>query len=161
MGTLTDYLAGEFTGGELVLIAEYLQLAPVSDWGPNRCVEAINKKLNTDGVPAMPPAQPGEDLGLSLLRDYLFVAEYTDEDGKVTEALIEKGGGVSAEDQATYPCWSLADDSDPACARCQGFDDCAEERVAQLPACFGMEFDSTEEECKLCIEAVYCKIGKH
>jgi hypothetical protein len=96
---------------------------------------------------------------VSLVRDFLYVAEIVDEDGSVIEVSEPEGGDDESKGQTKHPCYSLADDRDPACARCPAYPGCAEERVAQLPACFGRDFDPQEQECKLCIEAVFCKSG--
>lgn len=159
MGTLTDHLASEFNVAELVLIAEYLRLAPVSDWGARRCIDAVLRKVRTDGVPTLPPEVEGEPVEVALTRDFLYVSELIDEAGNLIDAPESKGGDNKTEGQNRHPCWSLADDHDPACARCELFESCGQERIAQLPPCFGQDFDPNAMECKLCIEAIYCKSG--
>lgn len=152
MGTMVDHLVDQFQTAELVLVAEYLGMAPVSDWGSRRVVDAITRRLEDGGVPALPVENDQEDLALSLVRDYLYVAEY--EEGVADVEQKQEGGGEKPK------CFSLADDLDPACCRCSVFDECAAARLANLPPCFGVAFDSAHPECEVCIEASYCRKGK-
>lgn len=163
MGDLVDHIVDEFSASELVIVAESVGLAPTSRWGSRRLVDVIIAKIDKDGIPNPPKAE--EELwerSESLLEDFLYVSGYTDETGKRL-----KGGKTEELDLDDFldannidkepDCFSYADDADPACKRCIVYRFCAEERIASLPECFGILYDRHNPECKVCLEAPFCK----
>lgn len=165
MGDMLDNIVRDFSNSELILVAEQLGLSPTSRWGSRRLVEAIRSRLDKQGIPE---SIAGEDDALSrkevLLEEFLYVAGYVDEDGNP-----EKKGGTDvtigmaleaflAKYSLQKPaCYAFADDGDPACHRCPIYRWCAEERISNLPPCYGLMHSDVEPECKKCIDRAFCR----
>jgi hypothetical protein len=139
-------------------VAEAVGLSPTSRWGSRKLVDAILAHINKTGIP-----KPPTDRGISdLLDDFLFVAGLTEIQGGNVVAKIKKGEDVTLEQYLegksiqAPDCIGFADDSAPECNRCEIYKWCAEDRIANLPPCFGLLFFATEIECKCCIEAPFC-----
>lgn len=156
----TDHIVSEFKVGELVLVAEALGLAPVSAWGGRKVVDAIRIKLKKDGVPEDDPKDARK---ADLLDDFLYVDGWIDDDGNI----LKEGGGnpetveefmtLHKIEKALPDCFGFADDGDPACKKCVLYLYCAEDRIANLPGCFGIMYSVNEVECDNCLEAPFCK----
>ena len=172
MGNIIDNLAKEFEAHELALIAEVVKLSPVSRWGNRQYVEAIIISLRKNGIPDSLVGKLSS--GLELLEDFLYVSGYTDEGGN----LVDEGdlppeltGDVIGPKRLSLEqfmlrenilevpdCFSFADDVDVNCAKCKLYPYCAEKRLASLPPCFGLMWDSACTDCvEICMEAPFCK----
>lgn len=151
---LTDYLSEEFSTGELVKVAEAIGLAPTSRWGKRRLLDAIRARIANVGVPV-----PDDN---ELLEEFLYVAEYIDSEGNIEDKKdkldLDKFMEENDIDEVSE-CFGFADDKDPACRRCKLYVYCAEERIQNLPACYGRLYNPSKEECKNCLEAYYCSGG--
>lgn len=163
MGDLVDHLADEFSTAELVLVAEALGLAPTSDWGARKIIDAIRIRLGKNGVPE---DEPDDARQATLLDDFLYVGEWIDDDGNI----LKDEGGIDypetvEEWMATKgilekpACFEYADDADPSCRKCPLYVYCGEARIAALPPCYGVMYDGSEVECMECLEARYCIQG--
>lgn len=159
---VVDHIATEFGLAELVIIAEQVGLAPTSRWGARRLVDAINSKIDKDGLPN-PPDVDGQDLErkIILVEDYLYVAGYVDGQGNPIERKPKK---LPLDEymalhniNKTPDCFTIADDRDPACQRCVLYIHCAEKRIESLPPCFALSWDKNAPECTVCIDAPFCK----
>ncbi|MHA2086127.1 MAG: hypothetical protein ACXABD_20470 [Candidatus Thorarchaeota archaeon] len=160
----TDHIATEFKASELVLVAEALGLSPTSDWGSRRLVDAIRIRLKKIGVPE---DDPEDERKADLLDDFLYMDHWIDDDGNITveqevypetvEEFLKLYEEKSGKKLSKPDCYGYADDEDPACKRCLLYIYCAEERIAALPPCYGVMYNSNDEECRACMEAYYCK----
>ena len=99
-----------------------------------------------------------------LLDDYLVNAEFVDEDGRVVKGGGKKRLSLKAfleENGLSKPdCFGFADDGAPECDRCQVYMYCSEDRVENLPPCYGLKYNDKDTECAVCLEAPFCKEGK-
>ena len=161
MGDIIDNIAEEFSSGELVLVAEELKLAPTSRWPKRKLIDIINLQLKQKGLPA-PVAEDAElTTAQELLEEFLYLAGWVDEDGEVSEEMRKELTLEQFQElhgiPALPPCFSTADDDDPACKRCMVYKYCGQERIIKLPACFGIMLDIAHPECIGCLEAPFCK----
>jgi hypothetical protein len=156
---LTDHVAAEFRANELVLIAESMGLSPISRWGGRKLVDTINAHIARTGI----PTAPTDPVIAQLLEEFLFVAEWTDKKGN---PLARKSKSEPAKTlqqfltetkQKKPDCFGFADDKAPECDRCELYNWCADDRVQNLPSCYGLLFKFDEPECKGCLEAPFCK----
>ena len=158
MMNTVDQVARQFTSGELVQVAECIGLSPTSRWGSKKLTESVLAYVSTSGVPKL--AAGKEHAG--LVEEFLYVAGLVDKSGTVQEVtkeqkqelvqfMEEKGIKVLPD------CYGYWDTLDPACKKCKLGAYCAEERLSNLPPCFGLLFDAVDLECKKCFEAPQCK----
>jgi hypothetical protein len=99
-----------------------------------------------------------------LAFEFLAAAEVIDDDGeyisKSDEAEAPAETVEEAEEQEeekkTPECYGLADGIDPSCQQCKIYDACLSKRVDNRPICYGKNFDSVSDECKMCIESETC-----
>lgn len=163
MHDLTEHLVEDFKHSELIQVAEELGLSPISRWGSRKLISVIRQRLFKNGIPELVDNPTDRQL---LLEDFLYEAGYIDDDGNklpVKEEVyaVDLDEFMQAHNIESLPdCFSTADDDDPACKRCAVFRYCAEERIANLPPCFGLLFEVDNEECLVCLEAPFCKQQK-
>jgi hypothetical protein len=162
---LIDHTSTQFSLPELVLVAEQVGLAPTSRWGARRLIDAINAKIDRDGIPE-PPDLPSNDINdlerkLVLVEEYLYIAGFVDGQGNPIERKPKKLPLDEFMQLHVIPktpdCYSFADDRDPACQRCMLYIYCAEKRLECLPPCFALLWDKNAAECSVCIDAPFCK----
>ncbi len=145
----------EFNKSEILEIAKELELKAKVTQSAKVMTNMILENLNAEGVP---------EKCSELLDEFLYVAEYIDDDGNLLE---EEEEDEQIEDDSTQveeaeviiqepDCFTFADERDPACKRCKLVRECVVARIDNRPACFGQYFDDTSEECKVCIEAPLC-----
>lgn len=163
---LVDHLSKQFKPYELVKIAEMAGLAPTSRWGSRKLVDAVLGHIRRNGVPK-PPTNPDD---AKLLEDFLYTAEITDTKGNLQSkkaAKAGKGGNGNETleqvlgDRKQPDCYGYADDQAVECGRCELYKFCADNRVDNLPTCYGTElYTASNPECKVCIEQPYCKFAE-
>lgn len=160
---LVDHTASQFTIAELVIVAETVGLAPTSRWSQRRLIDAINAKITKDGIPEPPDIIDDANIprNVILVEEYLYVAGFVDGQGNIIEHRKDK---LSLEDFMALQniskkpdCYSIADDKDPACQRCLLYKYCIESRLANLMPCYGIAYDATCADCRVCINAPFCK----
>lgn len=147
----TEDIVEQFSTSELVVIAEYLGLAPISKWGPRKLVDVIRLHLRQQGLPSLDKEHS------ELVEDFLYVDGWIGEQiTNHTSTLGEYLASLGKSMDDLPECWSFADDADPACKKCGVYAWCAEHRIQNLPPCFAKLYDAGEEECMACLEAPFC-----
>jgi len=162
MGCLIDQLADEFSKGELIMVAEAFGLSPTSDWGARRIAEVVLERIRKDGL----KDKAQQPRAKELVDDFLYIA-FGDQIPEGPSEKKSRGAGkpadVKPEPVATTEtnpdCYSYADDQDPACKKCKLYSGCAQERIANLPPCFGKKYDPKDQECRECFEGIFCRQG--
>lgn len=145
----------QFNKSEVIEIAGELELKTKVTQSAKVMTNMILDDLNDEGVP--------EECS-DLMNEFLYAAEYIDEDGDLIEEeedeQIIKSGNVLVEDAEEIDqvpdCYTFADERDPACKKCKLVRECVLARIDNRPVCFGQFFDDKVEECKACIEAPLC-----
>ena len=156
MDELARDLYRQFNKQELITVAKELDIETQGKQS-STLVKLSLADLEGTGVPEL-------DDCTDLMMEFLLAAGYINEDGE----FLEEGEEVEPEssdetdedeiDEADYPeCFSLADERDPACNRCRLLEICKEARINNRPECFGQMYDANVDECKVCIEAPFCK----
>jgi len=140
----------EFRKSELFDIADELDLDVEEGLRSLELSDLLVEDIETNGVP-----EPEECS--DLMFEFLVVAGFVDEDGEIIEYVEEEEETEEINYEEMPECFSLADDRDPACNRCKVFEICMKERIANRPKCFGRLYSPNAEECKNCLEALYCK----
>ena len=133
-------------------------------------VKLLLAELDENGVP--------ENADCSeLMSDFIYVAEYVDEDGELVdiEEEAEEEKVVEVEEDNRIPkivpdnpsieldidrlpeCFGFHDARDPACRKCKIKVSCQDERTKTRPDCFGTLYDKNNIQCKQCIERTFCK----
>jgi len=149
----------QFKKVELVEVAKDLDIKIDPRRQSNRQIsKEILKDLEANGVPEVDDCS-------DLTNELLFVAGYIDEQGELIEEVdIEQDDEdeeveVVEEDlpEKLPPCFTFADERDPACKRCKVKIPCLEQRIINRPPCFGRYYNKHAEECEGCMEAVNCK----
>ena len=165
MGDVVDNVASHFKIAELVLIAEFLGLSPVSRCQSRKLIDVVNLKIKVDGLPEPPADEANLSRSEELVEDYLYMAGFIDDEGEPIE--FKKIVNINITDfmalhniNAKPSCFSTADDGDPACARCMLYTYCGAARIQKLPPCWGLLYDSSHVECKGCFEAPFCSKSK-
>lgn len=115
---------------------------------------------------------PEFDESQTLLNEFLLEAGYIDSTGElITTPVNNDGGGNSViipveaihtlesvlDGKPKPPCFSFADELDPACRRCSVQEFCMVQRIALRPPCFGKLFSPTDDNCKECTERPACR----
>jgi len=162
MDELTKGLLRDFSKEELIAIANEMAISLPKGVGTmaRGIIQIVYRDIEANGVP---DATDEEEVS-ELLFDFLLAAEYVDEDGNVLEddeTEDEEGGNDEEELPEGLPeCFGYAESKDPACRKCQIFDNCHKERKETRPECFGILFKLQDEECLSCIEANDCQKTK-
>ena len=155
---IEDYssLYRDFMKAELLSIAESLDLDTSSETTSKVLVKRIMQNLIDEGVPEIEECS-------DLMYQFLVAAEVIDADGNLIEGeTIEEADAVAEETSESEaenvpPCYGFEDDRDPACEKCKVQIACRKLRIRQRPPCFGKLFEVNDENCKVCIEAPFCK----
>ena len=143
---LRDDILSQFTKDELLEVATDFGIdANPSDQVIN-VVKSIFIQLAQDGVP---------DSVTEIMADFLVAAEVLDEDYNQIDYIEEDDEEVLPI--KLPPCFGIADDRDPNCQRCKLLDVCKAKRLDNRPPCYGLAFDGNEDDCKICLEASFCK----
>lgn len=154
----------EFTKSEIIEIADELDLDFSSTIQTKTIVAEIMGDMQEHGV-------PHADDCSDLMFEFLIVAGITDEDGNLLEQepIEDEGGETESEVEVVSldelpvgedelpDCYTYADPKDPACKRCKVQRWCMQERIANRPDCFGRLFAKNNDDCHICLEAVYCQ----
>jgi len=153
----------QFDKKELLEIAGELELDVNERMPVTRMLKVIIEDLDEEGVP--------EECS-DLLNEFLYAAEYIDDEGEIIDVVDEDQDESKEEEdkpdedeleedvpESMKPaCFSLADDRDPACNRCKVFQQCLKTRLKRRPECFGVAYNQHAEECKVCVEAPFCRL---
>lgn len=155
---IEDYssLYRDFMKAELLSIAESLGLDTTSETTSKVLVKRIMQNLVDEGVPEIDQCD-------DLMYQFLVAAEMIDINGNLiegetaeeTDAITEEPS--ESESENVPPCYGFEDDRDPACGKCRVQIACRKLRIRQRPPCFGKLFEVNDENCKVCIEAPFCK----
>lgn len=137
---LVKEVSQQFTKTELLEISKELKLDHRSGDLAKDILDDILEDLDDNGI-------PDETKCSDLMLEFLIAAEYVDEEDADEEV----------EEIKLPECFGFQDSRDPACAKCRVQDKCIVERTANRPECFGLLFSQSAEECKVCLEAAYCK----
>lgn len=101
----------------------------------------------------------GGKLGAQVVKFEGFTEDHvvtiTDTGDGVT--VLADGFIIAGEEVSKPPCFSFADERDPACRRCKVLEYCKAERIKSRPKCFGLLYKATDEHCIKCLEAINCK----
>lgn len=160
----------EFSKEELLELSKELVLDVDSHFTSYELAHEIDSDLQVNGVP------PEEECS-ELLDTFLFTYGYITEDGAVVDewpelTVFDKPKEPADEEESAYiikndvivigeetfpkyGCFSMAEQRDPACRKCKIQEVCMAERIRVRPPCFG-DYLATNEECKVCIEALPC-----
>ncbi len=147
----------QFNKSEIIKIAKELDLTVKVSQSAKVITNAILADINKEGVPDSDNSE--------LMDEFLYAADYIDEDGNLMEEEEEDEQTEDVdtqEDEVTLStdqrpdCFTFADERDPSCKRCKLVRECVLARIESRPACFGQFFDERVEECKACIEAALC-----
>ena len=152
---ITDYstLYRDFTKSELLDIAESLGLT-IGETTSKMLVKLIMQEMIDNGVPDI------TDCSETIL-EFLVAAEITDIDGNFLDETQEESDLIPELDEqepTNVPqCYGFEDARDPACNKCTVQQECRKQRMINRPPCFGKLFEVNDENCKVCIEAPFCK----
>jgi len=143
----------QFKKEELISIAVELGLEVSDDVRSKELVSAIYKDIDTNGLPDT------DDKSCSdAMFEFLVTAEYIDDNGNVLTEQKEDEEEEEVPEDRLPKCFTYADERDPSCQRCRVFDRCMKERIKLRPICYGKLYDSRDEQCKICLEALPCSL---
>ena len=128
----------QFNKGDLRNIAESLSI-PVNSQDRSKDILDGILQLIGDGVVTDNP---------DVLQ---FIKYVTNKDGEI---VINRRMNIKYN-EPNAPCFGLADKSDPACKRCNIYDECYRKRVELRPNCFG-NFNEDNAVCRHCFEYSAC-----
>jgi len=141
----------QFQKRELISIAEELNIEISVNTRASEIVDVIYSDINANGV-----SDTDDELS-DLLSEFLVAAEYIDENGNVLVEQKEEDEDEVPDDKLPK-CFTLADERDPSCKRCRVLDRCMKARIDARPTCYGKLYSVTDEQCKVCLEALPCSI---
>lgn len=145
-------IVSQFTKAEIISIAEEFGLQPDKEDRTLAIIGSIFDDLAANGV----PDTSGDTTG--LVDPFLIVAEVFDDDGNQIDYIEQDEEEVEAEQIEQPECYGLGDDRDASCRRCKLLEICTQVRIQNRPPCFGQYFDASTEDCKICLEASFCKL---
>lgn len=85
-----------------------------------------------------------------------------EDDGYTQDVKVQETDTTIIVNEVTFPkppCYTFADDYDPACRKCSVYAHCAVARIQSRPSCFG-NYEATDPECESCLEKLNCKLSK-
>lgn len=162
---MDDYiqdLMKQYTKEEVLGLCGELSLTVSDNTKFSDVVQLLTEDLDREGIPE-------SDDCSELMSDFLYVADYVDEDGNIVELdVIEEEEEEDAREPKIVPeavkadeklpeCFGFHDERDPACRKCKVKITCETERVKTRPSCFGELYHKNNIQCKQCIERTFCK----
>lgn len=162
-------LMEQYSKDEIIDLCGELDLTVADSTRFQDVIKLFISELDENGVPE------NEDCS-ELMSDFLYVAEYVDENGELVELDDDEEEEVEeVEDESRVPkivpdnpaieldidrlpeCFGFHDTRDPACRKCKIKVSCQDERVKTRPDCFGTLYHKNNIQCKQCIERTFCK----